>query len=44
MNGDNNAYYSKMLSKLDILRTNLRLDTNSKTTIEIALLEICRGL
>lgn len=40
----NNAYYSKLLSKLDTLRTNLRLDTNSKTTIEIALLEICRGL
>ena len=42
--GENKAYFSKVLTQLLNLKLNLRLDNNSKSTVEITLINICRGI
>lgn len=41
---DSISYYNKLVNKLLELKNTLKYDTNQKTTIEIELINICRGI
>lgn len=41
---NNTVYYNKLVNKLLELKNTLKYDTNQKSTIEIELINICRGI